>query len=85
MNFKINLTITLLNLTRNHLFLSSEYLLCLPSFKDPILSSECLIPFPVKLFAIRSISDLFVGQTAQIKGISHCNPAAIANVFIPPI
>tara|TARA_Y100000589_G_C26766574_1_gene472049 strand:+ start:192 stop:380 length:189 start_codon:yes stop_codon:yes gene_type:complete len=54
LNFKINLTIILLNLTRIHLFLSSEYLLSLPFFKDPILSQEFLIPFPVKLPAIGS-------------------------------
>ena len=75
----------MLNLTGNHLFLSSEYPLSLPYFKVPILSQEILIPFSVKLPSIGSISDLFVGQTAQIKGISHSNLAAIENVFNPSI
>ena len=87
MNFKILINKpkrTLLNLTGSHLFLSTGYPLSLPYFKDRLLHQEFLIPFSVKFSAIGSISDLFVGQTAQIKGISHCNPAAI-DVFIPSI
>ena len=57
----------------------------MPYFNDPIVSPEFLAPFQVILPAIGSISDLFFGQTAQIKAASQGTPAAIANVFIPKI
>tara|TARA_Y100001978_G_C23472087_1_gene327457 strand:- start:200 stop:379 length:180 start_codon:yes stop_codon:yes gene_type:complete len=54
----------------------------LPYYKDPIISPEFLVPFPVTLPAIGSIGYLFVGQTAQIKSPNPGIPVAMANVLI---